>query len=575
MKITEELKNIILEAGQKLKLPINKEEIKIEHPADVNFGDYSTNIAMALAKEEKKNPKELATLVCQSIGLLDSRFIEKVEVAGAGFINFYLKPEYLIKEAEIINYDIEFKKKLSKNLADKKIMVEFAHPNTHKELHIGHMRTLITGESLARIFQMVGVSVFRANYQGDIGPHVAKSIWGTKKILTSSGENFDQWETKSFTNKAHLLGKGYALGCTEYEENKPEIDKLNQDLYDQKPEVMSDYTRTREWSLGYYNEFYQRFGTKFDKLFFESEITENGKKIVESLIGNILQKSDGAIIFDGEKYGLHKRVFETSQNTLTYEGKELGLAYAQKSVFEYDKNIHVVANEQAGYFKVVIKVMELMDEWFKGRQFHLPMGMVQLIGKKMSSRTGEIITVDSLLDEVKSTIRPLIKTEGLTKTEIENVAEAVTLGSVKFSILKSDPTSNSIFDIKKSVDIEGDSGPYLQYTYARCKSVLSKTQIKETKNINETLKEINQDEMGLLKVFYKFEEKIIEASERFSPSIVAEYILEVARKYNEFYAKNRIIGESEVVFRLFLTQTTASVIKIGLNLLGIDTVDKM
>jgi arginyl-tRNA synthetase len=201
--------------------------------------------------------------------------------------------------------------------------------------------------------------------------------------------------------------------------------------------------------------------------------------------------------------------------------------------------------------------------------------MVQLIGKKMSSRTGEIITVDSLLDEVKSTIRPLIKTEGLTKTEIENVAEAVTLGSVKFSILKSDPTSNSIFDIKKSVDIEGDSGPYLQYTYARCKSVLSKTQIKETKNINETLKEINQDEMGLLKVFYKFEEKIIEASERFSPSIVAEYILEVARKYNEFYAKNRIIGESEVVFRLFLPQTTASVIKIGLNLLGIDTVDKM
>jgi len=572
MKIVEDLKKIIVESVKKLDIKIKEEEIKIEHPSDINFGDYSTNIAMVLAKKDSLNPRELAEKISKQI---KNGFIEKVEVAGAGFINFYLDSEYLIIEAEKINYEIEFRKDLSNYLVNKKIMVEFAHPNTHKELHIGHMRTLITGESLSRIFEMVGANVFRANYQGDIGPHVAKSIWGTKKILSNSGESFDQWETKSFTDKAHLLGKGYALGCTEYEENKPEIDKLNQDLYNQKPEVMPDYKRTREWSLGYYDEFYQRFGTKFDKLFFESEITDEGKRIVESLVGQILQKSEGAIIFDGEKYGLHKRVFETAQSTLTYEGKELGLAYAQKSTFEYDKNIHVVANEQAGYFCVVIKAMELMDKWFIGKQFHLSMGMVQLVGKKMSSRTGDIITVDSLLDEVKSTIRPLIKTDGFSKTEIENVAEAVTLGSVKFSILKTDPTSNSIFDIKKSVDIEGDSGPYLQYTYARCISVLNKTQIKEQKNISEIQKNINNDEMALIREFYKFEEKIVEASERYSPAVIAEYLLSVARKYNEFYAKNRIIDQKEEDFRIFLTKTTASLLHIGLYLLGIKTIDKM
>jgi len=573
MKIVNDLKKIILKATKKAGFELDEKEIKIEHPDNIDYGDYSTNIAMILGKDLKSNPHEIAEKIVENIG--ENEFIEKIEIAGAGFINFYLKTEVMIEEAEMINYEIEFKRNLAVNLANKKIMVEFAHPNTHKELHIGHMRTLVTGESLSRILEFLGANVFRANYQGDIGPHVAKSIWGTKKILSENGENFDEWKTRSFTDKAHLLGKGYSLGCTEYEENKKEIDKLNQDLYDKKPNVMSDYNLTREWSLGYYDEFYKRFGTNFNKLFFESEIAEKGRKIVESLVGKIFEKSEGAIIFDGGKYGLHKRVFETAQGTPTYEGKELGLAYAQKAVFEYDKDIHVVANEQAGYFSVVIKAMELMDKWFIGKQFHLSMGMVQLVGKKMSSRTGEIITVDSLLDEVKLMIRPLIKSDDFTKTEIEEIAEAVTLGSVKFSILKSDPTSNSIFDIKKSVDINGDSGPYLQYTYARCKSVLSKTAIKEQKNVNSYPTDLNKDEMMLVQEFYKFEEKIVEAGQRFSPAVIAEYILGVARKYNEFYAKNRIIGEKEEVFRIFLTRVTASIIETGLDLLGIETVEKM
>jgi arginyl-tRNA synthetase len=568
MGIAGEIKKMLLEVlGAN-----NSSEFSVDHPANTQFGDYSTNVAMILSKVEKKNPNEIAKGIASLIKPSD--IIEKVEVVG-GFINFYLKKNVLKEGAEKINYEIEFKNKVGEFLKNKKIMVEFAHPNTHKELHIGHMRTLITGESLARVLEFVGANVFRANYQGDIGPHVAKAIWGTRKLLSQSNKSFKDWDKESFGEKSHFLGKGYALGCAEYEDNKDEIDKLNQSLYEKELSVMSDYQLTRQWSLDYYNEFYERFGTRFDKLFFESEIANKGKEIVESLVGTILEKSEGAIVFDGEKYGLHKRVFETALGTPTYEGKELGLAYAQREVFEFDKNIHVVANEQAGYFQVVIKAIELMDEWFKDREHHLSMGMVTLVGRKMSSRTGDVVTVDSVLDEVKESIRPFIKTEGMTKDAIEEIAEVSTIGAVKFSILKSDPMSNSIFDIKKSVDIEGDSGPYLQYTYARCQSVLGKTKILEQKNIEEIPENINDEEMALLREFYKFEEKIIEAAERYNPAVIAEFLLTIARKYNEFYAKHRVIGEKEEVWRIFLTKTTASTIKIGLGLLGIKTLEKM
>lgn len=572
----EGIKKWILESCQNLDLAVVEDEIKLEHPVDNKFGDLSTNIAMAVAKQAKINPKELAEKIKKDleINMEPIDFIEKIEVAGAGFINFYFKKEFLIKEAEKINYEIEFKNGLSEFWKNKKMMVEFAHPNTHKELHIGHMRTLVTGESLSRIFEIVGADVFRANYQGDIGPHVAKSIWGTLKILKEKKETVEDWNKKDNASKAHLLGAGYIKGCAEYENNKEEIDNLNKSLYAKDKLIWEVYKQTRQWSLDYYNDFYERFGTKFDRLFFESEIADNAKEILLKN-KNIFEESEGAIIFDGEKYGLHKRVFLTALKTPTYECKELGLAFAERENFDFDKKIHVVANEQAGYFKVVFKAIELIDKWFEGRQYHLSMGMVTLVGKKISSRTGEIVTVDSLLDDVKKMIEPLIKKENLSKQEIEEVLEVGTMAAVKFSILKSDPTLNSVFDIKQSISLDGDSGPYLQYTYARCLSVLKKTEIKEQKNIENIPEEMNDDELALIKEFYKFEEKIVEAAQRYSPAVIAEFLLSVARKYNEFYAKNRILEQKEETFRIFLTKVTSNILKIGLGLLGIKTVEKM
>ncbi len=539
-------------------------EAVVERPVNNLFGDYTTNVAMVLARKQGKSPTEIANEIKNKLdNVIDKDVIEKIEVAGNGYINFYLKTKHLIKKVDQLA--------IEKVLEGERIMVEFAHPNTHKELHIGHMRTLITGESLARILEAVGATVFRANYQGDVGPHVAKAIWGAKRLLAKSRESLVDWDNKSFSEKAHFLGQGYALGCAEYEENKTEIDELNQKLYDKETAVMPDYELTRKWSLGYYDEFYKRFGTKFDRLFFESEIANKGKEISESLVGRILEKSEGAVVFAGEKYGLHTRVFVTAQGTPTYEGKELGLAYAQKEEFEYDKNIHVVANEQTGYFKVVIKVMDLMDKWFEGRQFHLPMGMVTLVGRKMSSRTGDVLTVDSLLDEVKASIRPLID---LPEGEKEVVAEKVTIGAVKFSVLRPNPTQNSVFDIKKSISLDGDSGPYLQYTYARCMSVLAKAKTQIT-NYELGITNCNNEEMNLLRELFKLEGKVVEAAERYNPSIIAEYLISIARKYNEFYGKYRIIDQPEEGWRLWLTKSTAAILKTGLRLLGIEVIEKM
>ena len=299
-------------------------EVQLEHPNLETFGDYSTNIAI----KKKLDPVAIASK------------IPGASVAGPGFINIRLTNEELISEMELV---LSAK---CQGLRGKKLMVEYAHPNTHKEMHIGHMRTLITGEAVARLLEEAGATVFRANYQGDIGPHVAKSIWGTLELLKEKNKTLDDCESMSLAEKAHLLGDGYIRGNRDYEANKVTIDAVNESLYHHKPEYEATYLKTRQWSLDYYDTLYARYDTKFDQFFFESQMAKPGKKIVEGNIGKVFEKSDGALIFDGEKYGLHKRVFVTAAGNPTYEGKELALSIAERQAFEFDKKIHVVGNEQ-------------------------------------------------------------------------------------------------------------------------------------------------------------------------------------------------------------------------------------
>jgi arginyl-tRNA synthetase len=437
------------------------------------------------------------------------------------------------------------------------------------------MRTLITGEAVSRILDFAGAKVFRANYQGDVGPHVAKAIWGTQRILGDRGMGWEEAEKLDDTQKAHLLGEGYVRGNVEYETNKTEIDILNTKIYNKDKEILPIYKQTRRWSLNYYDMFYTRFGVKFDKLYFESEMANEGKRIVLENIGKVFTKSEGAVIFEGEKHGLHTRVFITKDGNPTYEGKDMALARAQFAEFPFDTNVHVVANEQTGYFQVIIKALELLDNNFTGREYHLPMGMVNLIGKKMSSRTGEIMTVDGLLDEVKSTLP--------VKVDDQNIAEAITLGAVKYSVLKIHPTVNVAFDIKQSVSLEGNSGPYLQYTYARTCSVLAKSQIPNPKsqaNYNDqtTNPNPNSEELAILRWIYRFPEVVEEAAVRYAPNMVCAFLYELAGRFNTFYNQHSILSADNndlIVFRLQLTKAVGQVLKNGLGILGIEALERM
>lgn len=572
--IQDDIKSVISKVTQ---LPL--ERIQLETPEVAEHGDFSTNVALTNYKNSGfENAHDYAEVLKKDLSkdINLQKYISFVEVAGPGFINFRLSDEYLLSNLKEI---LTTKEKYGKNniLQGKKIMVEFAHPNTHKELHIGHMRTLILGEALSRVFEASGAEVFRANYQGDIGPHVAKAIWGTRLLLKEKDLTWEEAEKLSLSEKAHLLGIGYVRGVSDYdnEEFKTQIDDLNTKVYKKDPEVVGDYERTRRWSLEYYDTFYSSFYTKFDRLFFESEVGEPGKKTVLDNVGKVFEESEGAVIFNGEKHGLHKRVFVTSDGNPTYEAKEMALVPLQYKNFQFDKNIHVVANEQKGYFQVVFKAVEEIDDKFVGRLFHLPMGMVQLVGKKMSSRTGEIVTVDDLLKEIKDHVRTLVE-KNIKGKSADEISEIVTIGAVKYWMLKTNPEMDILFDVKKSVSLDGNSGPYLQYTYARCISVLKKKG-NEDLDLNADLGslQINADERNLLGSFAQFDGIIANVAKMYSINLLCEYIFDLAQKYNSFYNNNKIIGSDNENFRIALTATTAQVLENGLQVLGIRVPEKM
>lgn len=592
-KLEQKLREIVK------KLTSEDVVLTLSIPKDISNGDFTSNVAFQLSKILNKNPLDTAQLLVKEFG--NYAVIEKIEAVQPGFINFYLSTESLSKSLQEVLKSPE-KVATTKRLQNRKIMVEFAHPNTHKELHIGHMRTLTTGESLARILEANGAEVFRANYQGDIGPHVAKAMYGVEKMLKEQHLSLDEIEKWPYSQKAHFLGQGYARGSKDYETDaKEEIDALNVALYKRDPQYQELYQLTRKWSLDYYDEFYQRFYTKFDKLFFEGDLDREAVKVVEANVGKVFTKDpDGSVIFKGEPYGLHTRVFLTKKGTPTYEGKEIALGFAEYAAFPFDMKIHVVASEQAGYFQVVFKALELIDpKIFEGHEYHLSMGMVQLVGRKMSSRTGDVLTVDELLDEVKEAASSQFKEGKLSQEEKQKVLEQVTIGAVKYSILRGSVAKNALFDIKESVSLDGNSGPYVQYAYTRTQSILRKAQSESMKPQLSQDYPVLEDEKKLMQKIVQFAPTVEDAAEKYAPNMVCEYLFELSQMFNNFYQKYRILRDpskelsakskekstlsttryalsnDEQSFRLALTQGVGIILKQGLNLLGIQAPEKM
>ncbi|OGK13575.1 arginine--tRNA ligase [Candidatus Roizmanbacteria bacterium RIFCSPHIGHO2_01_FULL_37_16b] len=554
------------------KIGVEEKEINLEHSANPNFGDYATSIALKLAKTLNKNPFQIAEEIKKNFS--KNNFIEKIEVVKPGFINFWINTNYFLNYARKITQEIfDFPSfHLGKN---KKIMIEFAHPNTHKLFHIGHLRNISSGEAICRILQAVGNNVIRANYQGDVGLHIAKCVYKLKSQSAS-------WRTKienlkTLHGKIEFLGKMYAEGNKAYETDeiaKKEIIEINKMIYEQNGEVITLWKETRQWSLDYFDEIYKRVYTKFDRLYFESEMSNKGTQITkEALEKGILEKSEGAIVFNGKSYALDTRVFLNRLGIPTYEGKELALAEKEFSEFgEIDKCIHVVGPEQSSFFKVTFKVEELLNpKKYKGKQMHHIGGWVRLKQGKMSSRSGVVVEGPWLLDEAKKRILKDFKCD-------EDTAEAISVAAVKYSFLKNHISAEIAFDFDESISLEGNSGPYLLYTFVRTQSVLNKsTYHLGTTWINNGIAKLEKEERDLLRTLANYSETVYEAARNFSPNLIANYLYDLAQKYNLFYQKHKILLTEEKIriFRLLLTKATGQVIKNGLYLLGIKTVNKM
>lgn len=496
----------------------------VERPRALQHGDYSTNAALV----SKTDPQALADKL-----LIEG--VEKIEVVGK-FINFRLSREALIPQEQTI----------SQPYADKTILVDYTQPNPFKPFHIGHLMSNTIGESLTRLFEVSGAKVVRVNYQGDIGPHVAKAMWGLQK------NNLD-------ASSVEDLGKAYVAGAAAYEDDeaaKAEINDINQRLYAGDESLKEVYDKGRATSLAHFQDIYTVLGTKFDRLFFESETAPIGKEIVLKH-SDLFQESDGAIVFHGENYGAHTRVFITSKGTPTYEAKELGLIELKNKEFPFDLAVTTTATEQNGFFEVIEKIVPLLWPKLAGKYTHVSHGMMRFASGKMASRKGNVITGESLLAD-------------LTKAARDR--EDVAVGAIKYTVLKSGSGKDIIFDPEKSLSLEGDSGPYLQYALVRARSLLRAA--KEA-GVSGGISDVPQTASALERVLVHYVDAVARAAKEMEPHYVTTYLTELAAAFNSWYAQEKVIGGPHPHYGVFLTVAVERTLSQGLSLLGIPAPEEM
>lgn len=527
----------------------------IEHPGDTTHGDYATNVALILAPLVKQSPRELATSL--SVALADRvEYVEKVEVAGPGFINFFLAPEFFQQELTRIHREGK-EWGMNDTWEGRKVLVEYTDPNPFKEFHIGHLFTNTVGECFARLFEMAGAEVKRCNYQGDVGMHVAMSLWGLRE---------NKVDPSDITPA--VLGQAYAKGATAYKEGGAKeveaIKAINKAVYEKSDEEVNDlYDIGRRVSLDYFEEVYALIGTSFDYYFFESEVGEAGKKLVLEH-PEVFSESEGAVVFKGEEHGLHTRVFINSEGLPTYEAKELALPkLKEERAGVYDHSLISTSNEITEYFKVLLTVLREIYPDLAEKTEHIGHGTVRLTSGKMSSRTGEVVRALDFIADIASVASKRIGEEG-SKEQAEQVA----LAAIKYVTLSGNVQQDTVFNEEKALSFEGNSGPYLQYTYARIQSVLAKAEAEE---LDRSIAERPKSPYEVERLLYRFEEVVEEALTERSPHVLTQYLIEIASSFNTWYAKEKLVEHTDPLsaYKLSVAEAVASTLQNGLWALGI------
>ncbi len=547
-------------------------------PAPENIpADYSSNAPLKLTKALRRSPLQIAG---ELKSLLDDHFnqsseaqnitggtsspelVADITITPPGFLNFSLPDAYFF--AKITDFAENFGQNISwDEYQNQTIICEFSDPNPFKVLHVGHLYTSIVGDAISRLFEYAGAKVIRANFGGDVGLHVAKTMYA---LLQESAEN----DLDNLTIED--IAKCYIKGTASYEDDpeaKAEITKLNKQIYqinanDEHGTPLADlYWRGRELSYEYFNNFYASIGLKFDKYYPESTVAALGLKTVkEQLKAGIYEESNGAVIFDGEKYGLHTRVFINNEGVPTYEAKDVGLIFTKWQDYHFYKSVIITGNEQLEYMKVVLKSIEQYAPDLVAKTAHLTHGLVKLPGNvKMSSRKGNFLKAVDVLD--------LVRTE--LKTAYNSTDEKVSLAATKYAFLKYKMGGNIIFDPKESVKMTGNSGPYLLYSAVRAKKILEKTSNSAPiKNYT-----YNQFEKNLAQKLLAYKAVLKESVRDMAPHKLANFLYELAQEFSRFYENCPVAGSAQESERQKLVQVYLDTMTHGLELLGIKIPEEM
>ncbi len=563
---------LIKDLKSKIANLLEQENPIFTYPPNFELGDLSLACFEA-AKKVSKNPAELAAQwadkLSQAEGLKE--FFTEVKNVGS-YVNFFLAPAFLAKN--IITSVRTEKNKYGTNEVGqgKKIMVEYSNGNTHKEYHVGHLRNISYGDAVSRILDANGFSSVRVSYINDFGIHVAKTLWNWKK-------------NPAYTNlaepKGFLLGKCYAEASqklTERPEYKIEVTKVMQEIESRQGENYILWKETRDWSIEYFASIYKELGIKFARIFYESEVIAEGLAMVKSLRDkNILVESQGAIIADLEKYDLGVLPVIRSDGTALYPVADLALAVNKFSLYDLAESIYVVDIRQSQYFKQLFKVLELLG--YQQKLTHLPYDFVTLPDGMMSSRTGNVITYQELKDKVKGRLEKETRArrEDWSLEDVSKTAEDLAIAVIKFEMLKVSADKIMIFNIEEALKFDGFTACYLEYSYARLKSILRKEGSSFFSGNTDFAVLQEPQEKNLLMKMARYPEIVIAANEKKNPGEIAKFLFDLAKESNDYYHAINILKSEKKIkkARLALIKAVAQVLENGFGLLGLPTLEEM
>ncbi len=575
---------------------IDEESVQLQNTRKDVDGDL-TVVVFPFLRFSRKSPEQTAADLGQFLKTNVAEISEYYVIKG--FLNLSISSEYWIDQLVKASEDETFGF-LDETAESPLVMIEYSSPNTNKPLHLGHIRNNLLGFSLGELLKANGKKVVKTNIVNDRGIHICKSMyawqkWGEGKTPESTGIKGD-----------HLVGDFYVLFDKHYrqeikelmekgmskeeaEQNAPSIAAARELLrkWEAKdPETIELWSTMNQWVYDGFDVTYKELGVDFDKIYYESDTYLVGKDEVLNGLekGIFIQKEDNSVWADLTEDGLDEKILLRNDGTSVYMTQDIGTAKLRFNDYKIDKMVYVVGNEQNYHFQVLSILLDKLGfEWGKDLH-HFSYGMVELPHGKMKSREGTVVDADDLIAEMvevaRKTSEELGKLEGYTEEEAAETYKTIALGALKYFILKVDPKKNMMFNPEESIDFNGNTGPFIQYTYARIRSVLRKAEEKALEQVisNTNNLVISEKEQELIKTISLYPSIIKEAADAYSPAVIANYVYNLVKEYNQFYHDHSILAESnETVrsLRLMLSSTVAKIVKSGMGLLGINVPERM